>query len=295
VVVWSRTAAGNRVASMLLLELFSSFPARGVLCMAVFASCLLPVAFAQRDIKSGAALPDAPSATTSSQEPADKLDKKSGIPQAPQSSAQPQSDSVTTSLEGKQTERILGIIPNFRSVSANEQLPPQGVKDKFIESTKDSFDYSSFIFVGLLAATAQAQGSDPEFRQGAAGFGRYYWHTFADQTDENYQVEFFFPVALHQDPRYYTLGHGGFARRALYSFSRVLITRTDQGHETFNSSEIVGAGAAAGISNFYYPAPERTWTKTGQRWLLNVSLDGVTFVFKEFWPDVNNKIFHQKY
>lgn len=291
-VIRSRTSADNCVARLLLLELYSSCLARRVLCLAVFALVVLPAAFAQDDGKSREALPEAPSASTSSQESTDKPGPKDGVPQAPQSSAQPQSDSVRTGLEGKQTKRILGIIPNFRSVSANEQLPPQGVKDKFIESTKDSFDYSSFIFVGLLAGTAQAQASYPEFRQGAAGFGRYYWHTFADQTDENYQVEFFFPVALHQDPRYYTLGHGGFARRALYSFSRVLITRTDHGHETFNSSEIVGAGAAAGISDSYYPSPERTWTKTGQRWLLNVSLDGVTFVFKEFWPDINNKIFH---
>jgi hypothetical protein len=107
-------------------------------------------------------------------------------------------------------------------------------------------------------------------------------------------VEFFLPAALHQDPRYYTLGHGGFFKRTGYSFSRVLITRTDSGNNTFNASEIIGAGAASGISGLYYPSQERTWTKTGQRWLLNVSLDGATFIFKEFWPDINGAIFHQK-
>jgi hypothetical protein len=56
----------------------------------------------------------------------------------------------------------------------------------------------------------------------------------------------------------------------------------------------VGAGAASGISSLYYPSVERTWTKVGQRWLTNVSLDGLTFVFKEFWPDINNAVFHQK-
>lgn len=95
--------------------------------------------------------------------------------------------------------------------------------------------------------------SVPEFHQGAAGYARYYWHTFADQTDENYMVEFVFPTVLHQDGRYYTLGQGGIVKRLAYSFSRVLITRTDSGSETFNASEILGAGAASGISNFYYP------------------------------------------
>jgi hypothetical protein len=217
------------------------------------------------------------------------------LPDAPQSSPQPPSPSTdSTSLEGHQTKRILGSVPNFRSVSVNVKLPPQSAKEKLIGATEDSFDYSSFIFAGMLAGVAQAENSYPEFHQGAAGYGRYYWHTFADQTDENYWVEFILPVPLHQDPRYYTLGHGGFFRRTVYSFSRVLITRTDSGRETFNASEIVGAGAAAGISGLYYPSQERDWTKTGQRWVTNVSLDGATFVFKEFWPDINNKIFHQR-
>lgn len=197
-------------------------------------------------------------------------------------------------LEGKQTKRILDIIPNFRSVSANTKLPPQSVKEKFIGATEDSFDYSAFIFAGGLAGVAQWQDSYPEFHQGAAGYGRYYWHTFSDQADENYWVEAILPSALHQDPRYYTLGYGGLIKRTGYSFSRIFITRTDAGNETFNVSEIVGAGAAAGISDLYYPSQERDWTKTGQRWLTNVSLDGATFVFKEFWPDINSAIFHQK-
>ena len=215
--------------------------------------------------------------------------------------AQPQQNATATgqtgtndSLEGKQTKRILGIIPNFRAVSVNAKLPPMSVKDKFIGATEDSFDYSSFIFVGILAGVAQAENSYPQFHQGAAGYARYYWHNFADQTDENYMVEFFLPVALHQDPRYYTQGSGGFVKRVAYSFSRIVITRQDDGRENFNFSEVVGAGAAAGISSLYYPTADRDWTKVGQRWVTSVGLDGATFIFKEFWPDINNKIFHQK-
>jgi len=199
-----------------------------------------------------------------------------------------------TELQGKQTKRILGIIPNFRSVSVDVKLPPETVKDKFIGATQDSFDYSSFIYTGLLAGISQWENSYPEFHQGAAGFGRYYWHTFVDQTDENYLVEFALPAVFRQDPRYYTLGRGGLFKRTAYAFSRALITRTDAGNNTFNVSEIVGAGAAAGISNLYYPEPYRNWTKTGQRWVTSVALDGGTFIFKEFWPDINSHIFHQK-
>lgn len=233
------------------------------------------------------ALPDEPSARA----PGQSVAASSQSPAGPTQNPAPASG---TDLSGKQTKRILGIVPNFRSVSVDVKLPPESVKDKFKESTQDAFDYSDFIFVAMLAGVGQAENSYPEFRQGAVGYGRYYWHALADQVDEDYQVEFFFPVALHQDSRYYTLGRGGFIKRTGYAFSRILITRNDAGRETFNTSEVVGAGAAAGTSDFYYPSPERTWTKTGQRWVLNVGLDGATYIFQEFWPDLNNRFFHEK-
>jgi hypothetical protein len=73
--------------------------------------------------------------------------------------------------EGKQSERILGIIPNYRAVSADTTLPPLSVKGKFGLATRDSFDYSSVLVAGVMAEIAQARDSYPEFHQGAAGFG----------------------------------------------------------------------------------------------------------------------------
>ena len=228
-------------------------------------------------------LPDAPSATMQQNET------------APSSAPGTKSTAgVASSDTGKQTKRILYIVPNFRAVSADQKLPPQTVKEKFKTATLDSVDYSSFLFVGIQSGIAQARNANPEFHQGAAGYGRYYWHTYADYADENLWVEFILPAALHQDSRYYTKSRGGFVNRFAYSFSRVAITRTDAGRETFNASEIVGAGAAAGISGLYYPSSERTFTKTYQRWVTSVAIDGGTFIFKEFWPDINNKFFHQK-
>jgi hypothetical protein len=203
-------------------------------------------------------------------------------------------DNADPDSEGRQTKRILYIVPNFRAVSVDSQPPAQPVKEKLTTAMEDSFDYSSFIFIGIQSGLGQINHSYPEFGQGVAGYGRYYWHTFADSTDENLWVEFVIPTALRQDTRYYTLGRGGFAKRFVYAFSRVAITRTDEGHEAFNASEILGAGAAATISNFYYPSQERTEVKTYQRWVTSVLIDGGTFVFKEFWPDLNNTFFHQK-
>jgi hypothetical protein len=226
-------------------------------------------------------------------------DPGSGVQQQVQtaSTAPPAAGSASSAdplSEGRQTRRILFVIPNFRAVSADQHLPPQSVKEKFKTATLDSLDYSSFIFVAGQAAVAQADSSYPEFGQGARGYGRYYWHTLADAINENYWVEFIIPTVTHQDTRYYTLGRGDFAKRIGYAFTRIVVTRTDGGHETFNVSEILGAGAFSGIANLYYPSQERTLTKTYQRWVTNLAIDGCTFVFKEVWPDINNSIFHQK-
>ncbi|RZU43681.1 hypothetical protein BDD14_5377 [Edaphobacter modestus] len=193
-----------------------------------------------------------------------------------------------------QTKRILGIIPNFRAVSANQVLPPQSAKEKFITASEDSFDYSALLLPAALAGYSMATKATPEFHQGAAGYGRYFWHTYADQSIENYAVEFIVPALTHEDIRYYTLGKGGFFKRTGYAFSRVVITRSDAGTATFNSGEVIGAGAAAGISNLYYPASERTFGNTAQKWGINVGVDAATFVFKEFWPDINHALFRTK-
>jgi hypothetical protein len=194
--------------------------------------------------------------------------------------------------DGTQTKRILGIIPNFRAVSANEHLPPMSVKDKFVTASEDSFDYSAVFLPMAIAGYNLERNSTPEFGQGGVAYGRYLWHSAVDQTSENYFVEFIGPAVTHQDPRYYTMGSGGFLRRTGYALSRAVITRNDAGKEVFNSSEVFGAGAAAGLSNLYYPSQERTFGNTADQWGLDVGIDAATFVFKEFWPDINHHLFH---
>lgn len=213
------------------------------------------------------------------------------VPQNMQSSSA-QSDSQEPKVG--QTKRILGIVPNFRAINSDQILPPQPASKKLKTAFQDSFDYSAFIFAGISAGISQSQNSYPQFHQGAAGYGRYYWHTFSDGATENLYVEGIMPVLFHQDNRYYTKGHGNVGKRALYAFSRTLITRSDHAKTEFNFSEVIGAGAASGTSSLYYPSEYRTWTKVGQHWLIDVAVDGFSFMVKEFWPDANRKLFHQK-
>lgn len=194
----------------------------------------------------------------------------------------------------QQTKRVLGIIPNFSSVSADVKLPPQTPKEKLVLAAKNSFDYSSFLVAGIQAGFAMDSKSYPQFGQGLEGYGKYYWHTLADTADENFMVGGLGPILFHQDSRFYTLGRGGFRKRSWYAVTRVLVTRRDNGNSTFNFSEIIGSGAAAGLSTVYYPKEYQTWTKVGQKWLTSDLIDCFNFWWKEWWPSVNKKVFHQK-
>lgn len=86
-------------------------------------------------------------------------------------------------------------------------------------------------------------------------------------------TEAFFPIALHQDPRYFVKGRGGFWKRTGYAMSREVVTLGDGGHAQFNVSEIGGNAVAAGISNLYYPAADRSVGNTLNKWGQQLALD----------------------
>jgi hypothetical protein len=194
---------------------------------------------------------------------------------------------------GQQPQRIMGWIPNYRAVSVGAKPPPPTFKEKFLIGTQNTFDYSAFIFNAVDTEIPYVTKSYPEFGNGWVGYGVYYWHGFVDKGIGNYMTDTIVPTLTRQDSRYYAMGTGHWYVRALYAYTRVLITPNDAGKNTFNYSEIVGKGAAAGLGDLYYPARYRDWTKTGQRWLVQVAIrDGGFNVFREFWPDVAKHVLH---
>ena len=183
---------------------------------------------------------------------------------------------------------------NFRAESADAVLPPLRPGQKLVRGLLDSIAPSAFVFTAAQAGISQADKKSPAFRQGAAGYGRYFWHDFADQASQKILVESLLPVVLHDDNRYYRLGKGNFLRRTGYSVSRLVVTRDDDSHNTINLPEILGTGAAAGISSAYYPQQYRNWTETGQRWAVNAAFDGGMMAVREFWPDFRHTVLRMR-
>jgi hypothetical protein len=236
-----------------------------------------------------------PSQQPSSQQPPDKNKE------APNTSGK---------VEGTSNDRLFYTLPNFLTLQGKGQLPPMSAKDKFKVVALGTFDYVEYPWWGVLAAISQADNSEPAFGQGWAAYAKRYGVTAGDSMVENFMVGAVFPSALHQDPRYYQSGQGGFFRRTGYSVGRIFVTRSDSGRKQFNYSEIFGAATAAAISTYsYHPTStyvstptnphkfvgsDKTLSNTIDTWGTQLTLDTITLVVKEFWPDIHRKISHKQ-
>ena len=268
----------------------------GICAIALLALC--PAAFL-----SAQNLPDAPQSQLSAQQDQNKAAKTNS-----NSSTQPGSESAdkkgtsaapeATKSDKKsgpeQSKRLMWVVPNFGAVNANTQLPPMSRREKFTLARNDSFDYSAFVWTGILAFQSYELDSDPELGSGIAGYGRYYWRGFLDGVSGTYFTEAIIPAITHEDPRYFTLGQGGFFRRAGYALSRTFITRTDSGGRSFDWSEVGGSALEAGLANAYYPPEERGVSQTFRSLGTQMESAALNNVAKEFWPDVRHKILRQK-
>jgi hypothetical protein len=192
---------------------------------------------------------------------------------------------------GGSNERILWALPNFLSVEEGSYTGPITAGQKFKLVTRSSFDPAEFVWYGLLAGISQAQNSEKEYGQGADGYAKRYGSQFGDGVIESYMVEACFPVVFKQDPRYFRVGQGGFLHRTGHVLERLVVTRGDNGKSQFNISEIAGAGAAAAISIYsYHPSDEKNFSNVASTWGTQIAYDALEMMFKEFWPDVRQKL-----
>jgi hypothetical protein len=196
---------------------------------------------------------------------------------------------------GTSKDRLFFTLPNFLTVENAGQIPPLTTGQKFKVVARSSFDYIEFPWYGFLSGLSQAENSEPGYGQGAEGYGKRYGAAFADGTIENFWTSAILPSVLHQDPRFYQLGKGGFWHRTGYAMSRIFVTRSDSAHNQFNASEIFGSAIAAGISTYsYHPYADKTLSNSLSVWGSQVGYDTITIVVKEFWPDIRRKISRKK-
>jgi hypothetical protein len=178
--------------------------------------------------------------------------------------------------------------PSHRAtVSASPKLGfPLTPKQKLVLASEESIDPLTLIESGTKAGFYQVTGFRRKFGTGGAGYAREFGVSVADGAFRNVFGDFVFASILHEDPRYFREGEGGFKGRLEYALSRTFITRSDAGQDVFNWSGVLGSAAAAGVANLYYPRQYRTPAQTVYNvgWFLLG--DGANNVIQEFLPDL---------
>lgn len=185
--------------------------------------------------------------------------------------------------------RILGIIPNYRTVPTMANYKPLTTRAKFKLATEDSFDRGTVALAALVGGEAQLTNSNRAFGQGVWGYGRYFGAAYGDFVIGDYMTEGIFPSLLGQDPRYFRRGTGSGWSRLGYAMGQIFWTHRDSGGTQFNFSEVVGNSTAVAISQSYY-ADERTASDAVSQLGMQLGFDMASNVLKEFWPDLERKL-----
>src|SRR5579884_1842855 len=152
--------------------------------------------------------------------------------QTPNNSGNTKSDQEKEIEKQEQSQRMLGVIPNFGTTSRHD-APPLSPGGKFHLFYKSAFDPVELSVVGLQAGLSQAEDEFPEYGQGAAGFGKRYGATLADEVSSGFFANFFYPVLFKEDPRYFRLGEGSIKHRLGYALLQEIDCHTDKGGRSF--------------------------------------------------------------
>ncbi len=216
--------------------------------------------------------------------------------EAPQDQSKAQATATRSAKDSRTSkDRLFFTLPNFFTLENAADAPPLTSGEKFKTTARGTFDPVEFAWYGVQAGISQLGDHDAVYGQGVEGYAKRFGVRVADGTVENFFTRAIFPSVLHQDPRYFQLGEGGFWHRTFYAVSRIFVTRSDAGSTQFNFSEIVGSATAAGISSYtYHPSYARNLQSAMDIWGTQVGYDTLSIVLKEFWPDVRRKLSHSK-
>jgi hypothetical protein len=234
-----------------------------------------------------AALEDPDFFLDTNQVPVQAPTQQHGEPVTPNAAVELDANGNPIPISRRQPQRILGFMPNFRSVSTGGVAHPPGWKYNFKIATRQATDYSSFIFLCITSLSAEGINSHPVLGKGVDGFYAYTWRGLLDKTDGTYLGAWFLPSLLHEDTRYYAMGNRrSIPVRALYVMSRQVVTRTYGGSETPNIAGLGGKVLTQVVSREYYPAGATSFGVLATKFAYSSMRDIGFTAIREFYPDI---------
>ena len=196
-----------------------------------------------------------------------------------------QREKAEEQLKAQEHQRVMGVMATFNTTRNRDALPLSSGQ-KFQLFFKSSTDPWPFLLAGVVSGIGQADGSYPEWGQGAQGYAKRYGAAYSDAFIGNFFGNAVLPSIWHEDPRYFQKGTGSATNRFLWAAASTVWCRRDNGKWGPNYANVVGNLMGAAVARAYYPASERTVSDTINDGL-TVSVEGIVGAeVIEFWPDL---------
>lgn len=199
-------------------------------------------------------------------------------PQPKQQGATPPPEGETSKFIGYMTNRSI-VFPDIATTSG-----PVNPGEKFKIFVNQSISPAYLLAAGVSAAFNQARDVPKAYGQGWDAYGNRYGESIARASSSSFFGTFLFASVLRQDPRFFPQYKPSFWGSVKYSVRRIVVTQTDSGKNTFDTSGILGPLAAEALSNAYLPKSEQTGAKTMERYGTDLAWRFAGNMFKNYWP-----------
>jgi hypothetical protein len=204
-----------------------------------------------------------------------------------------QHEKAEEQIREQEQQRIVGILPSF-NVSYRSDAVSLTAKQKLGLAFRSSTDPVAFAVAGAAAGYHEVADDDTGFGWGVEGYGKRWGAAYLDAFDGAMIGNGILPAILHQDPRYFRLGHGSTSHRLLYALmTNVMCKHDNTGRWEPNYSNVTGNIISGAISNLYYPSQNSGIGQTFTNGFIVTAEGGFGSIFEEFWPDVSRKFLHR--
>jgi hypothetical protein len=195
-------------------------------------------------------------------------------------------------IKEEEQQRVLGVVPSFNVSYRSDAVSLTGWQ-KIRLAFRTTVDPATFGTALVVAGYHEAL-NDVSFQWGAKGYGERAGAAYLDSFDGTMIGNGILPALLHQDPRYFRLGHGSVTHRLLYAAATSVICKHDNtGKWEPNYSNILGNIASGAISNLYYPGSNSGIGLTISNGMIQTAAGAIGATFQEFWPDISRKLLHK--
>jgi hypothetical protein len=196
-------------------------------------------------------------------------------------------------VKQQEKQRVLGVVPSFNVSYRTDAVSLSGGQ-KMRLALRTTIDPVTIAAAFLVAGYHEGLNDLSGFSWGPKGYFERTGVAYLDSFSSTIIGNGILPALLHQDPRYFRLGHGTVRHRMLYSVATAFVCKHDNTGKWEPSYSNVGGNIISGaLSNLYYPGSNSGVGLTISNGMIATAEGAIGSVFQEFWPDISRHWLHR--